>query len=154
MIKIEEISDAAASDLFPAPVDLKMNPNLLEDPFPENEVAPVTWPIPKTRSDLAFASGFVALACVFSRFSLLSLIFELKHGEHISDSVFFIALPLVGLPAPLALCLGIAAWVELKYHPNLSGKVPAVIGLVIGLAGTLVLLFEAYEVIRFVPFRY
>jgi hypothetical protein len=104
--------------------------------------------VPKERSDLAFASGFLALACVISRFSLIPLIFELKHIDVISDFLFFVALPLPGLPAPFALWTGLRAWKDLTGYPSKSGWLPAIVGSVIGFLGTLILLFETYQVIR------
>jgi hypothetical protein len=104
--------------------------------------------VPKYRSDPAFAAGVLALAHIAFRYSLVPLIFQLKHSESISDTVFFLALPLPGILAPVALWLGIAAWSDLKHHPEKSGRLPAILGLVVGFLGTLILLFETYEVLR------
>ena len=104
--------------------------------------------IPKYRSDLAFASGFAGLACLLFRFSLIPLIFRLGRSEVLPGIFFFLALPLPGLPAPLALWLGVKAWSDLMRHPNKSGWVPTTIGLVVGFLGTLILLFEIYQVAK------
>ena len=104
--------------------------------------------VPKYRSDLAFASGFAGLACLLFRFSLIPLIFDLGRSGVLPVVFFFLALPLPGLPAPLALWLGIKAWSDLKRHPGKSGWVPTVVGLIIGLLGTLILLSETYQVVK------
>ena len=104
--------------------------------------------VPKYRSGLACGAGFLGLACVISRYSLIPLLFELKHNQVISDTLFLLALPLPGIPALFALWLGLAAFSDLKRHRNKSGWLPASVGLVIGLLGTLILLFESYEVVR------
>lgn len=148
MVKTARILDVASNDLLTEPTDLGVTPYLLEGRLARRQDGLALPPVPKYRSDLAFAAGFLALACILSRFSLVPLIFELKHSEAISDAVFFLALPLPGLPAPLALWLGIAAWSDLKHHPTKSGKLPAILGLIIGFLGTLILLFETYEVVR------
>ena len=109
--------------------------------------------VPKYRSDLAFAAGFTGLALIFSRFTFIPWLFErqylydLSHSEDIAAAVwFYLELPLPGLPAPLALWLGMKAWSDLTRYPDKSGKAPATIGVVIGLVGTLILLSEIYQV--------
>lgn len=99
------------------------------------------------RSDLAFAAGFAALLFFFG-YPIVGLIFDLKRLGLISDSTFLLALPLPRLSAPFALLFGIAAWADLKRQPGKSGKLPAILGLTIGFLGTLILLFETYQVVR------
>jgi len=103
---------------------------------------------PKYRSDLAIAAGFAGLACLLFRFSLIPLIFDLGRSEVLPAIFFFLALPLPGLPAPLALWLGMKACADLRSHPGKSGWVPTTVGLTVGFLGTLVLLFETYQVAR------
>ena len=109
---------------------------------------------PKYRSDLAFAAGFTALALIFSRFTFIPWLFErqgyisdLSEPEVFAAAVwFYLELPLPGLPAPLALWLGMKAWSDLMRHPDKSGKAQATIGVVIGFLGTLILVSEVYQI--------
>jgi hypothetical protein len=57
-------------------------------------------------------------------------------------------IPVPGLPAPFALWLGVKAWADLIRHPDRSGKFQASFALIIGLLGTLVLVYEIYQVTR------
>jgi hypothetical protein len=61
---------------------------------------------------------------------------------------FLMELPLPGLPAPFALWLGIAAWRDLNQNPDKVGRTQAAIGIIIGFLGTLILIFESYQVTR------
>lgn len=148
MVNTPEIVAVASHDLLTDPTDLEANRYFLAGRPAERQDCVASPRVPKYRSDLAFAAGFLALACIFSRYSFVPLIFELKHSGAISDTFFFLALPLPGLPAPLALRFGISAWSDLKLHPSKSGWLPALLGLTIGFLGTLILLFETYEVVR------
>lgn len=104
------------------------------------------------RSDLANAAGLAGLACVLFRFSLIPWLFELARSEAISGVVFLVALPLPGLPAPLALWLGIRAWSDLKRSPERIGRIRATVGVVVGFLGTLILIFETSQVARALPY--
>lgn len=148
MVRTPGILDVASHGPLTDPTDCEANPYSLEGRPAERQDYLASPQVPKYRSDLAFAAGFLALACILSRYSLVPFIFELKHNGAISDTMFFVALPLPGLPAPLALWLGISAWSDLKRDPSKSGWLPALLGLIIGFLGTLILLFETYEVVR------
>lgn len=148
MVRTPGILEVASNDLLTDPADSEPNPYFLEARPADQQDCPVSSRVPKYRSDLAFAAGFLALACILSRYSLIPFIFELKHNGAISDTTFFLALPLPGLPAPLALWLGVSAWSDLKHHPSKSGWLPTLLGLIIGFLGTLILLFETLEVVR------
>lgn len=148
MVRTPGILDVASNDLPTDPADSEANPYFLEGRPAKQQDFPALSRVPKYRSDLAFAAGFLALAWLLSKYSLVPFIFELKHREAISDTMFFLALPLPGLPAPLALWLGISAWSDLKHDSSKSGWLPALLGLIIGFLGTLILLFETYEVVR------
>jgi hypothetical protein len=154
VIKTTKIREAASHEVPTEPHDSEVIPDLLWGHMASPHEGFTSPRVPRYRSDLAFASGFVALACIFFRFSLIPLIFDLKHSEAISDVVFFLALPLPGLPAPLALWLGIAAWSDLKHHPLKSGKLPGALGLIIGSLGTLIVLFEIGQVVRVLAASY
>ncbi len=147
MVNTPGILEVSSNDLT-EPTDLEANLYLFDGQPAERQGGLPSPRVPKYRSDLAFAAGFLALASLAFRFTLVPLIFELKHSEAISDTVFFLALPLPGLPAPLAFWLGIRAWSDLKHDPTRSGRLPALLGLIIGFLGTLILLFETYEVVR------
>ena len=101
----------------------------------------------KHRSGLALAAGLAALAFLFG-YSLVPLIFHLRLTGAISDSTFLKTLPLPRVPAIIALLLGIAAWLDLRRRPYKSGRLLATLGLIIGFLGTLILLYETYEVVR------
>ena len=148
MVRTPGILDVPSNDLLTRPADSQANPSSLEGRPADPQDCLASARVPKYRSDLAFAAGFLALAWVLSKYSIVPFIFALKHREAISDTMFFLALPLPGLPAPLALWLGISAWSDLKHDPSKSGWLPALLGLVIGFLGTLILLFETYEVVR------
>lgn len=148
MVRTPGILDVASNDLLTRPAAAEANPYFLEGRPAEQQSRMASSRVPKYRSDLAFAAGFLALAWILSKYSLVPFIFELKHSEAISDTMFFLALPLPGLPAPLALWLGISAWSDLKHDPTKSGWLPALFGLIIGFLGTLILLFETYGVVR------
>jgi len=115
----------------------------------------------KERSDAAYVAGFVALACIFSRFSLTPLMWQLfglwqhepgifnlnRHDEASAATLFTLAIPLPGIPALFALSLGWKAWTDLKQNPHKSGAVQAVFALVIGIAGTMILFSEITQVL-------
>jgi hypothetical protein len=112
------------------------------------------------RSDTAYAAGFVALASIFSRFSLTPLIWQLfrlwQHEPGIFDLnrreeataafLFTLAIPLPGLLAPVALWLGIKACSDLKRNPYKAGALQAGFALLIGFLGTLILMSEIAQV--------
>jgi hypothetical protein len=113
--------------------------------------------VPRERSGLAYAAGFAALALIFSRFTFIPWLFA-HRSHHIVDISqpdqaiaaiwFLVELPLPGLPAPFALWLGITAWQHLNRNPDQVGRVQAAIGITIGFLGTLIWLFESYQVAR------
>ena len=113
--------------------------------------------MPRERSGLASAAGFAALALIFSRFTFIPWLFA-HRSHHIVDISqpdqaiaavwFLLELPLPGLPAPFALWLGVAAWLDLNRNPDKIGRAPAAIGITIGFIGTLILIFEIYQVAR------
>jgi len=119
------------------------------------------------RSDVAYLAGFVAIACILCRFSLTPFIWQVfrlgqhepgifdlnRHNEAIAAVLFTLAIPLPGLPAPFALWFGIKGWSDLKRNPHKSGTLQVVIALVIGILGTLILLFEIYQVASVLVFR-
>jgi hypothetical protein len=149
MAKTAGVINKPSRDLLAGPIDLKQVDFHWREPLTaEREDAPVARRVPKYRSDLAYGAGLLAITFLISHTALVYLIFVLKHADLISDTVFFLSLPLPRLPAPFALWLGIAAWAELKRDHTRSGKLPATLGLVVGFLGTLILLFETYEVIR------
>ncbi len=115
----------------------------------------------KDRSDAAYIAGFVALACIFSRFALTPLMWRLfglwqhepgffnlnRHDEAIAATLFTLAIPLPGIPALFALSLGWKAWTDLRRNPHKSGAVPAVFALLIGIVGTVILVSEITQVL-------
>jgi hypothetical protein len=141
------VSKAVLDELPTPAIDSNLTPCLPEDHRLAGKDDLASPHGPKYRSDLAFAAGFAALTLILFRFSLIPFLFELAGREAISDVLFLAALPLPGLPAPLALWLGLAAWSDLKCHPEKSGKIPAVVGIIIGFLGTLILLSETYQVV-------
>ena len=114
----------------------------------------------KERSDTAYLAGFVAIGCIFSRFSLAPLIWQIfrltqhypgmfdlsRPDEALAATLFTLAIPLPGLPAPYALWLGIKACSDLKRNSHKAGMVQAVFAVLIGALGTLILLSEIVQV--------
>ena len=112
------------------------------------------------RSDTAYAAGFVALACFFSRFSLAPLIWQLfrlwqhepgifdlnRREEAIAAFLFTLAIPLPGLFAPVALWLGVKACSDLSRNPYKAGALQAGFAILIGFLGSLILMSEIAQV--------
>jgi MFS family permease len=120
---------------LPSGLSPEQIPALNEDFAPPRKLRP--------RSGLAFAAGFAALAFI-SGYSVVALIFDLHWRGAISDTTFFMALPLPRLPALFALWFGILAVSDLKRYKK--GWPMALFGLTIGFCGTLIWLFETFEV--------
>jgi hypothetical protein len=110
----------------------------------------------KDRSGLATAAGFAGLALVFSRFSVAPLlwaqfprILDVSNPyEAFLSKVFLLSIPLPGLVAPLALILGMKAWLDLNRHTEKCGRIQAGFALIIGLVGTLIVASEIYQVAK------
>jgi hypothetical protein len=102
-------------------------------------------------------AAFVALALIFSRFSILPWWFAYQAGhfaslppgeQTVATIWFFLSLLLPGLPAPVALLLGLKAWSNLRSNDEQSGWGLAAFAIFIGLLGTLVWIFEVCEITR------
>ena len=129
-------------------------PLTVESAHPE---ANIDW---KERSDTAYLAGFVAIASIFSRFSIAPLIwwifrlfqhqpgmFDLSRpGEALASTLFTLAIPLPGLLAPIALWFSIKAFSDLKRNSNKSGLGQAFVALLVGGVGTVILLAEIAQV--------
>lgn len=101
---------------------------------------------PQERSGLAFAAGFAALVYLF-QFPLVPIIFDLiKSGSGLVASAVALT---ANLLAVVALWLGTSGWADLKRHPDKSGRLPATLGIIVGLWGTLNLILGVYEVAKF-----
>jgi hypothetical protein len=114
----------------------------------------------KERSDVAYVAGFVALASIFSRFSLTPLMWQIfglwqhqpgifdlnRPDEAIAATLFTLAIPLPGIPAPFALWFGMKAWTDIKQNPDKCGSVQAVFAVIIGSLGTVILFSEITQV--------
>lgn len=109
------------------------------------EAEPPTSRAITARSGLAVAAGFAALAFIF-RDPFTAFVFQQLKWMSVL-SVFI--LDLCGLSAPVALILAIAAWVELKRHPEKTGKIPAAVGLIIGVHGSLVVTNDFISLISY-----
>ena len=121
----------------------------------------------KERSDAAYVAGFVAIACIFSRFSLTPLMWQFfalwqhepglfnlnRQDEAIASALFMLAIPLPGVPALFALSLGWKAWTDIKQNPHKSGAVQAVFALLVGIVGTVILFSEITQVLFYPMFN-
>ena len=110
----------------------------------------------RQRSGLSTAAGFAGLALIFSRFSLAPLLwaqfprmFDISNPyEAFLSKIFLLSIPLPGLVAPVALILGIKAWVDLNRHTEKCGRLQAGFAFLIGLVGTLIVATEIYQVAK------
>jgi hypothetical protein len=115
----------------------------------------------KERSDAAYLAGFVGIACIFSRFSITPLIWQMfrfwqnqpgifdlnRESESIAATLFTLSIPLPGIPAVFALWLGVRACQDLERNPNKVGAVQAGFAFLVGVFGTIILLTEIYQVV-------
>jgi hypothetical protein len=93
---------------------------------------------PRERSGLAYAAGFTGLAYLF-RYSFAPLVTAHAAGSSLAFGLFL----LWSLSAPAAVLLAYAAGASLDRSREKSGTLPALLGLLIGLFGSVTLLFEA-----------
>lgn len=115
----------------------------------------------KERSDVAYLAGYLGIACIFWRFSLVPLTWQIfrlfqhqpgmfdvsRKSEAIAAALFMFAIPLPGIPAPFAFWLGVKAWSDIRQNPHKSGTAQAVFAMLIGVVGTLILLSEITQVV-------
>lgn len=105
--------------------------------------------VTRVRSGLAHAAGFAGVLFLFG--SPLAR-FALSHWGLLADAAAWAAFA-CGLFAPLALALAFAAGVSLDRSREKSGAMPALFGLVVGLLGTVKLLFALGPWLRYLrPF--
>jgi hypothetical protein len=114
----------------------------------------------KERSDAAYLAGFLAIAAIFSRFSIAPLIWQMfrlwqhqpgtfdlnRPSEALAATLFTLAIPLPGLPALFALWFSIKGCSDLKRNSHKTGMVQALVALFIGAVGTVILLSEIVQV--------
>jgi hypothetical protein len=102
----------------------------------------------KFRNGLATVAGFAGLAVVFSRFSISPLIWSLILGvcgvsSHACGGGFerliLLLIPLPNMVAPVALWLAVEAFRDLDEHPEESGRIQAVVAVITGCLGTILL---------------
>ena len=105
----------------------------------------------KYRNYLATVAGFAGLAVVFSRFSISLWIWSLILGvcgvsSHACAGGFgrliLLLIPLPNMIAPVALWLAVEAFRDLDEHPEESGRIQAVVAVITGCLGTILLAFD------------
>jgi hypothetical protein len=136
-----------------------MNQQIMLSDFRQNHISDCkNW---RERSDTAYLAGFVAIACIFSRFSITPLIWQMfrlwqnqpgifdlsRKSEAIAATLFTLSIPLPGIPAVFALWLGVRACRDLEQNPNKVGAVQAGLAFLVGVFGTVILLTEIYQVV-------
>ena len=103
---------------------------------------------PRPRSGLAYAAGFAGLAYLF-HVPLSTLIFGLL-GPRGWEGLLFVSTLCV--TAPVALGLSVAAAATLDRSPETAGRVPAMLGFLIGLLGTIKWLWSMGALLRELPY--
>ena len=102
----------------------------------------------KFRNGFATAAGFMGLAVVFSRFSISPFIWSLilefcGASSHPCAGglgrLLVLLIPLPNFVAPIALWLAVKAFQDLDQHPEDSGRIQAVLAVIIGCAGMILL---------------
>lgn len=98
---------------------------------------------PRERSGLAYAAGFTGLSYLF-RYSFAPLVTAHAAGSTLAFGLFL----LWSLSAPAAVLLAYAAGASLDRSREKSGALPALLGLLVGLFGTVTILFDVEGLLR------
>ena len=98
--------------------------------------------VPRERSGLAYAAGYAGLLFLF-RYPFMPL---MHSGWWPAWTLGTALVLLFSLSAPLALALSFAAGVSLDRSPLKSGRLPALVGLLVGWFGSYELLYLLDEV--------
>ncbi len=100
---------------------------------------------PRPRCGLAYAAGYAGLIYLF-RFSFAPFVFGFPgYFGGLAPLYIFIW----GMAAPVALGLAFAAAITIDRTPEETGRLPALLGLVVGLGGTFGWLVEAARMLNY-----